>query len=319
MDFGTRLFGSGNPGPMQWAAKMSHGDQADPHPSRLSLPGATADLTFAGMSIVTLPAGDVDVDFVPQGHIIGIEPAPATPKHLVMDGRDLTNRAFRADGVCWMPASMTVRVLCRHDESALVIELEPGRTHALAQEALGEGRLKEHFLPWQYDPATLPVMRLLRDHLQSGAVDRLFAQGLSLAIVSRGLQRAAYGFRQVPSAGTDRRIARAVDFIEAHLGDALCVESLSAVALMSPSYFARCFKSATGEPVWRYVMRRRLEWSKERLVTTDEPISSLALTCGFAHQGHFTAAFRRAFGATPGAYRRSEGRRQMATRSASEY
>ena len=297
---------------------MSRDHHTDPNPPRLSVPGATADLTFAGISIVTLPAGDVDVDFVPQGHIIGIEPTPATPQRLVIDGRDLTNRAFRADGVCWMPASMMVRVLCHHHESALVIEIEPDRTQALAHEALGEDRLNEHFLPWRYDPATLPVMRLLRDHLKSGAVERLFAQGLSLAIVSRGLQRAARAFRQVPATGADKRIARTIDYIEAHLGDALCVESLSAVALMSPSYFARCFKAVTGQPVWGYVMRRRLEWAKQRLVTTDEPISSLALTCGFAHQGHLTAAFRRAFGVTPGAYRRSEGWRHVGPRRAPE-
>src|SRR5207248_1833191 len=36
---------------------------------------------------------------------------------------------------------------------------------------------------------------------------------------------------------------------------------------------------------------------------TSEPLSEVALSCGFADQSHFTREFRRQFGRTPGEYR----------------
>ena len=48
----------------------------------------------------------------------------------------------------------------------------------------------------------------------------------------------------------------------------------------------------------------RLDSAAHRLRTTDAAITQIALDCGFAHQSHLGAAFRRLLGMTPGAYRR---------------
>ena len=102
----------------------------------------------------------------------------------------------------------------------------------------------------------------------------------------------------------DTRIARAIDYAEAHLGDALTLAQLAAVATLSEGHFSRAFKVITGESVWTYVQRRRAERAKNMLETTDLPIARIAHACGFANQGHLTSYFRRHFGTTPGAVRR---------------
>jgi AraC-like DNA-binding protein len=51
------------------------------------------------------------------------------------------------------------------------------------------------------------------------------------------------------------------------------------------------------------VRRLRVEWAASRLVSSDTPLSRLALEAGFVDQSHFTRAFKGRFGITPARYR----------------
>ena len=68
---------------------------------------------------------------------------------------------------------------------------------------------------------------------------------------------------------------------------------------MSPSWFARAFRRATGAPVHAFVRERRLERARAMLVS-DMPLAEIARVCGFADQSHLTRAFRTRYGVTPG-------------------
>jgi AraC family transcriptional regulator len=54
--------------------------------------------------------------------------------------------------------------------------------------------------------------------------------------------------------------------------------------------------------VWQYSRRLRLEWAAAQL-TEQRSLAQIAVEAGFAGQSHFTRAFRRHFGVTPGRYR----------------
>jgi AraC family transcriptional regulator len=71
----------------------------------------------------------------------------------------------------------------------------------------------------------------------------------------------------------------------------------------SPFHFHRAFHRTVGETPKRYTQRLRLEGAAARLITTDEPIVSIAARAGFASHAVFTRAFRRHFGRAPAAYR----------------
>ena len=107
----------------------------------------------------------------------------------------------------------------------------------------------------------------------------------------------------------DGRVARAIDYIEAHIGDQMTVGELAAIACLSPGHFARTFKATTGQPVWTYVQKRRCQRAKEQLLTTQLSIAEVAYRCGFASQGHLTGCFKAQFGVTPAAARKSEQRK----------
>jgi len=98
------------------------------------------------------------------------------------------------------------------------------------------------------------------------------------------------------------RWLQVVEYIHEHLGHSLTIAELAAVAGMSPYHFARSFKQSTGLSPHQYVLWTRVERAKSLLLSSEEPLSSLATRLGFADQSHFTRSFKRSTGVTPQAF-----------------
>jgi AraC family transcriptional regulator len=100
------------------------------------------------------------------------------------------------------------------------------------------------------------------------------------------------------------RLRAVVEYIEEHLDAGPSLEQLGAVARLSPYYFARQFKRATGLPPHQYVILRRVERAKQLLqAETDLPLAEVAADAGFSDQSQFTHHFKRVVGVTPGQFR----------------
>lgn len=106
-------------------------------------------------------------------------------------------------------------------------------------------------------------------------------------------------FGQMP----DWRLRRVKDRIEADLGSGLSVLSLAAEIRTSPRHLIRTFRATTGETLTDYVARRRIARAREQLADDGMMIKVIAGNCGFQSAAAFSAAFRRATGLTPRAYR----------------
>ncbi|NJM91034.1 MAG: AraC family transcriptional regulator [Myxococcales bacterium] len=101
-----------------------------------------------------------------------------------------------------------------------------------------------------------------------------------------------------------QQIDRALDYIEDHLHDVLDIGAISRHAGMSRWHFQRIFKSLTQETVTTYVRSRRFSLAMQMLQDTDAPVIDVALEAGFETREAFTRAFTRAFGVSPGAFRK---------------
>ncbi|MBY0582712.1 MAG: AraC family transcriptional regulator [Sphingomonas sp.] len=99
------------------------------------------------------------------------------------------------------------------------------------------------------------------------------------------------------------KLRRVIAFIDAHLDEEITLADLAKIADLSVFHFARVFKRATGSSPYHYVRERRLDLSRQLLADGQLPICELALACGFSNQSHFTSAFSRAMGMSPGRYR----------------
>lgn len=100
------------------------------------------------------------------------------------------------------------------------------------------------------------------------------------------------------------KVKRLLEYINAHLDQSISLNDLAGVAGLSTFHFARVFKQSTGTSPYQFVRDRRIERSQALLIEDDMAMSQLALACGFASQSHFTAAFTKAIGKSPGRYRR---------------
>jgi AraC family transcriptional regulator len=72
---------------------------------------------------------------------------------------------------------------------------------------------------------------------------------------------------------------------------------------ISTRQLVRGFKASTGRTVHEYFSAQQMEYARGLLSATDLPMKAIAIQFGFRQQGSFTAAFRRACGETPSAYR----------------
>ena len=104
-----------------------------------------------------------------------------------------------------------------------------------------------------------------------------------------------------------QRVCRAMNFISANLDRDPPLEEIAAAAHFSAFHFHRIFKAATGETVFGFLRRLRLEWATNRLLADPQAdVTTVALDCGFSSSQNFAKAFRARFGTTPTAFRRSK-------------
>ena len=101
------------------------------------------------------------------------------------------------------------------------------------------------------------------------------------------------------------QVRKVTSYVEAHLDRSIRNEDLAALARLTPSHFGRAFRNSLGEPPHEYVIRRRVERAQGLMLSTDAPLSEIALDCGLADQSHLTRLFRRIAGESPRAWRRA--------------
>jgi AraC family transcriptional regulator len=101
----------------------------------------------------------------------------------------------------------------------------------------------------------------------------------------------------------DRRIRRAVEFMQTHLDQELALKDIAAASYLSPYHFARLFKKLTGVTPHTYLSGLRTAQAKSLLAETDLSVGAISARVGYASPSHFTRAFRQATGLTPRAFR----------------
>lgn len=104
----------------------------------------------------------------------------------------------------------------------------------------------------------------------------------------------------------ERRMLRALDFIENEAHRAPRLEEISAAAAFSPFHFHRQFRAWTGLTLDHYVRLVRLRRASDLLAYHQAiPITRIALDAGFESPDGFSRAFKRVCGQVPSEFRRS--------------
>ena len=99
------------------------------------------------------------------------------------------------------------------------------------------------------------------------------------------------------------QLRAAIDYIDEHLGMPVTLTEIAGAAAMSPKYFCRFFYRMTHHTPIEYLNMERIEHACYALSTTNDPITEIALSCGFNDLSYFIRTFKKYKGVTPGKYR----------------
>ncbi|MCQ1574637.1 AraC family transcriptional regulator [Neorhizobium galegae] len=97
--------------------------------------------------------------------------------------------------------------------------------------------------------------------------------------------------------------------IEAYIRDRLAekirVLDLARSVRLCASHFSRAFRVSYGCSPYAYLVNRRMALACHLMVSTDEPLSQIAVTCGLTDQSHLSNVFRKRLGTSPLAWQRA--------------
>jgi AraC-like DNA-binding protein len=107
------------------------------------------------------------------------------------------------------------------------------------------------------------------------------------------------------ASANDVLIGRALQLLREQIHKQWTTEELATAVGLSRSAFAERFARATGEPPMHYLTRQRLGKASGMLRESSESIGRIAGDVGYSSEASFTRAFRKAYGAPPGTWRRA--------------
>lgn len=98
---------------------------------------------------------------------------------------------------------------------------------------------------------------------------------------------------------------KSIDYILAHLEEPLSIEDVAKQLSFSKYYFCRLFKEETGESVYSFIKRMRVEQSAIDLkLQMDKRITDIGLDYGYS-ASNFSSVFKGYYQLSPQAYRKS--------------
>lgn len=100
-------------------------------------------------------------------------------------------------------------------------------------------------------------------------------------------------------------VKHALDYINHNIKKSLSLESVSQSVFLSSSYLSKIFKKKLHINFVNHVNTLKVALACEKLITTDEKVSTIAKQVGWGQTSYFSKVFKNITGMTPLAYRRN--------------
>lgn len=140
---------------------------------------------------------------------------------------------------------------------------------------------------------------LAEEALLSNAPDPLLLESLAADLLDH------VGSRASEPADAGGWIGEVAQMLLAEPEQASSLEMIARRVGRHPSHVARHFRRAEGMTIGEFGRRVRLARAARRLAAPSGPgLAAIAIEHGFGDQAHFSRVFKRAYGCTPGAFRR---------------
>ncbi len=149
------------------------------------------------------------------------------------------------------------------------------------------------------------IRRVERETRDPDSASALAVEGAVIGLIAETARRREPRGRQ----DEPRWMRRVDELLRERIADAPTLAEIADAAGVHPSHLARTWRRRRGRTLGEEHRRLRAERARQLLVQTDRSLSAIAHECGFVDQSHLTRVFKRQIGLTPGAFRRSVGRR----------
>lgn len=159
-----------------------------------------------------------------------------------------------------------------------------------------ECRVPDEPVAFQGGSMSTLALRLYREYRQRDQWSRLAIEGLTLEII-------AGHSRQSAKASGRKWLFHARDILTINFIQPPPLVELAGQVGVHPVHLAREFRRHYNCSIGDFCRKLRIERASRQIVSTDLPISEIALSLGFYDQSHFTNTFKRYTGMTPAAYR----------------
>jgi AraC family transcriptional regulator len=246
---------------------------------------ACGDVERQSLNAVVLPfAGVFAKHDAPGRHVVG------TPSHAVFIRADTPYRIG-------FPGAVGDRAIVLRFNDAVAPD-EAGRVR-------GGERLKSQALLLADDMMRRDLLRL---RLTDPTADQLELEMLGLELLNlclRGLRGDSLPLQPAVHLRRARAVERVKEAVALAPADPWNIARLASIANLSPFHLCHVFRDLAGTSIYEYVLRERLAQALNAVLEGDDDITAIAFDAGFASHSHFTARFRRFFGCTPSALRRT--------------
>jgi AraC-like DNA-binding protein len=128
-----------------------------------------------------------------------------------------------------------------------------------------------------------------------------FEQFITTALLLSHPHNYSDALRRLEMPIAPRDVRRAIDYMQAHLQQAVTVADLVAATGVAGRTLFMHFKNFKGISPMRYLRGARLRRVRQALLRsdTDANVTEIAMSMGFTHMGRFSAVYRRYFGERP--------------------
>jgi AraC family transcriptional regulator len=189
----------------------------------------------------------------------------------------------------------------------IILCLEPEFVHRAAYESVDADNVEIIQQLQSHDLLIQQLGLALKRELEISIVDsRLYAESAANMLAVHLLKR--YSARKLIikeyTGGLPKhKLKEVISYINENLDTNLSLGEISAIAQMSPHYFASLFKQSTGIAPHQYVTKCRIDKAKHLLAKRELSILQVSHVVGFQSQSHFAKVFRKYVGITPQAFK----------------
>ncbi|MCW6533120.1 AraC family transcriptional regulator [Sphingomonas sp. MMSM20] len=160
------------------------------------------------------------------------------------------------------------------------------------------------------DPVAARVMEMLgRDANVLDPSSRLFVeQATDLLCTQLVRGHSTFGAITAPAARrglAEWQVRKVTDYMRAHLDEPIGLDMLAGLVGLSRFHFCTAFRQATGRTPHEWLVTLRIEHARRLLAHPELAVTEVALAVGYETPSSFAAAFRKATGTTPSAFRRA--------------